>query len=215
MSSKLGHISSIRWLCWIVYWVIRKLWSLLSFSQCIHCPRRSSVKNSSSDPSASRFWLEYHPWKGQGWQSLGFLHISAEEKWKAFYFLKPGIALPFTSQMQLLETSKTCWKQRVFSALLSLCSQLLLFQHWLPASVRWRGCPESWVLMLFLSGSWQKPGSFQHSARKRFQTWVTEHTCVCVYTPQLLHPPCTCLNFLPQETQFLISNPSSRHPDSE
>lgn len=212
MSSKLGHVSSIRLcedclllLCWIVYWVMRKLWSLLSFSQCTHCPRRSSVKNSSSDPSAPRFWLECHPWKRQGCQSLGFLHISAEEKLKVFYFLKPGIALPFTSQMQLLETSKICWKQRIFSALLPLCSQLSLFQRWLPASVRWRGCPESWVLKLFLLGSWQKTGFFRHSVREG-DSRNTEHTCVCVYTPHLLHPPCTCLNFLPHETQGLISS---------
>lgn len=57
--------------------------------------------------------------------------ISAEEKLKVFYALKPGITLPFTSQMQLLEAFKTCWKQRIFSALFSLCLQLFLYQHWL------------------------------------------------------------------------------------
>lgn len=131
MICKSGHVSSIRWLYWIVYWMIRKWWSLLSFSQYTHCPRRSSVKDSSSDPSVPIFWLKCRPWKGQGCQSLGFLHISAEEKLKVFHSLKPSIALPFTSQMQLLEASKTCWKQRIFSALLSLCSQLFLFQCWL------------------------------------------------------------------------------------
>lgn len=95
------------------------------------CPRRSSVEDSSSDPSALRFWLKCHPWKGQSCQALSFLHTSAEEKLKAFYSLKPCITLPLTSQMQLLEASKTCWKQRIFFALLSLCSQFFLFQHWL------------------------------------------------------------------------------------
>lgn len=159
----------------------RKWWSLLSFSQCTHCPRRSSVKNSSSDPSASRFWVECHPWKGQGCQSLGFLHISAEEKLKVFYFLKPGFALPFTSQMQLLETSKTCWKQRIFSALLSLCSQLFLFQHWL-CQHQWGGEAVQKV------ECWQKPGSSTVWEKDSRLESLNIHVSVCTHHSSSILP---------------------------
>lgn len=179
MSSKSGRVSSIRWLCWIVFWAIRKLWSLVSFSQCTYCPRRSCVKDSSSDPSALRFWLKCHPWKGQGCQSLGFLHTSAEEELKVFYSLKPGITLPFTSQMQLLEASKK--PENIFCPAFPLLTAFPSSALTVPASVGWRGCLKSWVLMLFLSGSWQKPGSFQHSVRERDSKLesLNMHVSVC------------------------------------
>lgn len=89
-----GCRSSLGWFYWVMWWMVRK---------CTRCPWRDSHGDRSAHPSAPKFLLRSHAWK-----EWGFLHISAlwsEETLKVFNSPKLDVALPVTSQMQLLAAS--------------------------------------------------------------------------------------------------------------
>lgn len=78
-----GCLSSLGWFCWVMSWMVRK---------CTHCPWRNSHGDRSAHPTAPKFLLKSHAWKG--W---GFLRISApwpDETLKVFYSPKL-MTLPF------------------------------------------------------------------------------------------------------------------------
>lgn len=201
MSSKSEHIPSIRWPCWVVYWVIGKWRLFLLFPSAHAVQGETLLKTAQQVLVPSNFGLSAIPGKDKAvcpWDSsTSPLALSWREV--------KGVLFPEAWQhisVHLASTAVSSHKG-LLKAESIFCHSFPLFMafsspFWAPNVPASMGCTVGksvkaipvWVLTkarLF-------PEYCAWEGDYRLER-VTEY--VRVYTPRLLPPPCTCLNFLP------------------